>query len=160
MNQKSLSLWLKIMIAGVFICGLFVCAVVLPIIGQNINLYYEREFEYAFWPCLIFLWICALPCFAALIIGWRIADNIGRGNAFSIQNAKLFKVISILAAADSAFFFLGNLVLVLCRMSHISTIILSLIVSLVGVAIAVAAAVLSHLVAKAASMQAENDLTI
>ncbi|MBR4434763.1 MAG: DUF2975 domain-containing protein [Clostridia bacterium] len=160
MKQKSLALWLKLIIIGVAILGLVVCTVVLPVIGKLFMQHYEGEFDYAFWPDLIFLWVCALPCFIALFFAWLIADNIGRDRAFSADNAKYFKIISILAAADSALFFIGNVVLMLLSMNHIGFVILSLVFVFIGVAVSVAAAVLSHLVMKAAQMQSENELTI
>lgn len=160
MDQKKLANWLKVIIVGVAVCCIFICAVLLPELGKSLKMHYEGEFDYAFWPCLIFLWVCFIPVFAALVFAWMIAHNLGKGRAFSMENAKLFKLISILAAVDSAFFVIGNIVLLALWMNHIGFAILSFAVAFVGVAIAVCAAALSHYVAKAAQMQDENDLTI
>lgn len=160
MDQKKLANWLKVIIVGVAVCCIVICAVVLPMIGATLMQEYEGEFDYAFWPCLIFLWVCFIPAFAALVLAWMIAGNIGKGKAFSMENAKLFKLISIIVAADAAFFFIGNCVLLCLSMNHPGFVILSLVVVFIGIAIAVCAAVLSHYVAKAAKMQDENDLTI
>ncbi|MBO4879925.1 MAG: DUF2975 domain-containing protein, partial [Clostridia bacterium] len=107
MKQKTLALWLKIVIIGVALCGLVICFVMLPGVGRDFADSLNREFDHAYWPWLIFLWLTALPCFAALGIGWKIADNIGKDRSFCIENAKLISAISVLAAADSAFFFVG-----------------------------------------------------
>ena len=160
MDQKKLANWLKVIIVGVAVCCIFICAVLLPELGKSLMMHYEDEFDYAFWPCLIFLWVCFIPVFAALVLAWMIAHNLGKGRAFTMENAKLFKIISILAAVDSAFFVIGNIVLLALWMNHIGFAILSFAVAFVGVAIAVCAAGLSHYVAKAAQMQDENDLTI
>lgn len=160
MKQKTLAIWLKLIIIGVAICGLIICAVVLPTLGRNIALSYEGEFDYAFWPCLIFLWLTALPCFAALAIGWRIASNIGRDRSFCMENARLISVISILAAADSAFFFVGNIVLLFLNMNHPGFVLLSWIVVFLGIALSIGLACLSHFARKAAALQEENDLTV
>lgn len=160
MDQKKLANWLKAIIVGVALLGILVCAVVLPSIGKMFMQHYDGEFDYAFWPDLIFLWVCMIPCFIALLPAWRIADNIGKDRAFSIENAKCFKLISILAAADSAFFFIGNIVLLFLWMNHGGFALMSLVFVFIGIAVSVAAAVLSHLVGKAAKMQDENDLTI
>lgn len=160
MKQKNLAAWLKFIIIGVAVCGLVICFVVLPIIGRNIALEYEGEFDYAFWPCLIFLWITALPCFAALVLGWKIADNIGRDRSFSEENAKLISIIAVLAAADSAFFFVGNIVLLVWNMNHPGFVLASWIVVFLGIAVSIGLACLSHLVRKAAALQDESDLTI
>ena len=45
-------------------------------------------------------------------------------------------------------------------MNHPGVVLLSLVAVFAGVAVAIAAAALSHLVAKAADLQAESDLTI
>lgn len=95
-----------------------------------------------------------------LVLGWRISSNIGADKSFSRENAKLLKWISYLAAGDAAFFFVGNIVLLLLSMSHPSVALGSLFVVFAGVAIAMAAAALSHLVLKAAAIEEENDLTI
>lgn len=160
MNQKNLGLWLKIMIACVALFCIFICAVLLPELGKSLKLHYEGEFDYAFWPCLIFLWVCFIPVFAALVLAWKIAHNLGAGKAFTMENARLFKLISMLAVVDSAFFFVGNCVLLCLSMNHVGFVVFSLVVVFIGIAIAVCAAVLSHYVAKAAKMQDENDLTI
>ena len=160
MDQKKLALWLKIIIIVTALCGIAICGLVLPMVGQSIADSYGGEFDYAFWPCLIFLWICALPCFAALAIGWRIASNIGRDRSFTEENAKLISVISILAAADSVFFFVGNVVLLCFSCNHPGFVVLSLVVTFVGIAVSIGLACLSHLVRKAAGLQAESDLTI
>lgn len=102
----------------------------------------------------------SLPCFAALFFGWKIAANIGRDNSFSYENAKYLGTISILAGADSAFFFAGNVVLLFLNMSHPGIALFSLFAVFAGTAICAICAALSHLVQKAAAMKAENDLTI
>ena len=104
--------------------------------------------------------VTAVPCFAVLVLAWRIATNIGRDRSFSNENASLLKWISVLAAADAAFFFLGNVVMLLLDMSHPSVVLASFIIVFAGIAVAVISAVLSHLVKKAAVLQEESDLTI
>ena len=83
--------------------------------------------------------------------------NIGKDRSFSIENARLLKWISGLAAGDAAFFFLGNLLYLLLGWSHPGVMLLSLVAVFVGVAISVAAAALSHLVMKAALQQEERE---
>lgn len=159
MEQKTLSNWLKCIIIGVAICGLIIYAVVFPFYGTNLVNEYP-EFSNRYWPWLIFIWFTGIPCFTVLILSWKIATNIGNDKSFSMANAKLFKWISGLAAGDSCFFFVGNLVMLFLNMSHPSVVLLSLIVVFAGVAVAVASAALSHLVMKAAKLQEESDLTI
>ena len=102
MKQKKLSSWLKLVIAGMAACGLLVCFVMLPEIGRTIV---SGAPEFAGWyrPWLAFLWLTAIPCFAALVFGWKIAGNIGADQSFSRENARLLKWIAWMAAGDDAF---------------------------------------------------------
>jgi hypothetical protein len=160
MTQKNLSKWLKAVIIGTGIFGLIVFGWLIPAYGINLKTIYPEVSHY-YWPWQIFLWLCSVPCFASLFFGWKIANNIGNDNSFSFDNAKQLKIISILAAGDSAFFFIGNWSLVLMDMSHPGVaIILAPLVIFVGIAISIVCAALSHLVYKSAVLKNENDLTI
>ena len=160
MNQKNLSIWLKAVIIGTGIFGLIVFGFFIPAYGVSFASL-NPEVAYCYWPWLIFLWLCAVPCFVSLFFGWKIADNIGADKSFSFENAKNLKIISALAAGDSAFFLIGNWSLVLMDMSHPGVaIILAPLVIFVGIAISIVSAALSHLVYKSAVLQSESDLTI
>jgi len=159
MEQKTLSKWLKCILVGVGVCGLIVFAAVIPMYGTAMRTIYP-EFSNRFLPWLIFLWISGLPCFAALAMAWKIAVNIGADRSFSENNAMILRRISVLAAGDAGFFFVGNILLLLLNMSHPSVVIASAGIAFVGVAVAVVSAVMSHLVKKAADLQEQSDLTI
>ena len=159
MKQESLSKWLKAILIGVGLCGLAVYFGFFPLLGEGI-VGQNPEYAFCFWPWLIFLWATGVPCFAALVCAWKIAGNIGRDRSFSMENARLLRLISYLAAGDAALFFLGNAVFLLLNMSHPGVLLASFLVDFAGVAISVAAAVLSHLVRKAADLQEQSELTI
>lgn len=159
MEQKSLSRWLKCILFGIGLAGAAVYALVLPIYGAHLRIFYP-EFTDCYWPWLVFLWISGAPCFAVLVLAWKITTNIGNDQSFIEQNAVLLKKISVLAISDTAFFFIGNIVLLLLNMSHPGIAIASLAIVFIGVSVAVAAAALSHLVKKAAALQEQSDWTI
>ena len=159
MKQKSLSVWLKIIIIGVGICGLVCDILVIPELGHSMA-GSDPALTRMYLPWLIYLWVCSLPCYAALVMSWIIARNIGRDRSFSVENARYMKYISVLAAADTALFFIVDIVYLFLNMNHPGVLILSLFVVFAGVAISIAAAVLSHLIAKAADLQDQSDLTI
>ena len=159
MKQKALSKWLKIIILGTGICGIVFYFGVLPVIGLSIRASYP-EFSNRFWPWLSFLWGSGIPCYAVLVLGWKIASGIGKDQSFTLQNARYLKWISWLAALDTVYFFVGNLVLGFLSMSHAGILLASLLVDFAGIGIAVAAAALSHLVLKAADLQQQSDLTV
>lgn len=159
MKQKNLSNWLKWILAGICICGIIVYAFLVPALGKSIVTQYP-EFAHRYYPWLGFIWATGIPCFTALYFGWRIASKIGQDLSFTNETAKYLKWISILAAFDAAFFFVGNIVLLLMNMNHPGIVIFSFFVVFIGIAISVAAAVLSHLVTKAAVLQVQSDFTI
>ncbi|MBR6953898.1 MAG: DUF2975 domain-containing protein [Clostridia bacterium] len=159
MNQHKFSVWLKGILMGVGLCGCIVYFAVLPDIGRSTVTAYP-EFAGWYWPWQIFLWLTAIPCGIALAAGWRIAVNIGRDRSFSRENARLLHRIAWLAAVDTLYFFLGNIILLFLSMNHVGVVLISLLICFVGVAVTVVAACLSHLVYKAADLQEQSDLTI
>lgn len=159
MKQDRLAGWLRFIIIGVGICALVVYAAVIPMLGQSI-IYDAPEFAGWYVPWLVFISITAIPVFIALCLCWKVTRNIGSDRSFSMENARLLKWVSWLAAADSAYFFIGNIVMLSLNMSHPGVTLLSLLVVFVGVAVSIAAAVLSHLIVKAADLQEQSDLTI
>lgn len=159
MSQKSLSKWLKGIIAGMAVCGAIIYLYLIPVYGRDL-VEANPEFSYCYIPWVAVLLISSIPCYWGLYFGWRIATEIGKDNSFSKENASYLKNISMLAALDSAYFFLANLILMILNMNHPGIFLLSLFVVFAGIAVTVAAAGLSHLVKKAADMKEESELTI
>ena len=159
MNQKTLSLWLKLVLAGAAVCLAAVFVWVLPW-GEGALMEEHPVFrEYGgAWTAL--LGVCAAVCLAGIAVGWRIAANIGRDRSFCMENARNLGIIAVLAAADGVLFFVGNAVFLACGMSHPALFFRSLLPVFLAAAASVGAAALSHLVQKAAVLQEQNDLTI
>ena len=159
MNPKRISIWLKIILAGIYVCGAFVYLWVIPELGTSIKTM-NPDFSYCYAPWLGFISITAIPCVAGLSLAWKIAANIGDDRSFTKENAKSLRWISILALGDAAYFLMGNILLILLNMHHPGLFIMAVAVVLVGIAIAAAAAALSYLVGRAALLQEQSDLTI
>lgn len=159
MEQKGLSKWLKFITICFGLFGLVIYAFVVPYLGTDIAQSYP-EYSHAFWPWAIFLWITAVPCYIVLFFMWRISTNIGRDRSFCRENATDLKRIAFVTAADTIFFFVTNIVLLLLDISHPGIVLASFVFTFLGAAFAVASAALSHLVLKAAKLQEENELTI
>lgn len=159
MEQIKLAKLLKAVVLGCGVCGAVIYLYLFPFWGNKI-VKASPELSFCFWPWLVFLWITAVPCYIILVCGYKISSEIANDNSFSIKNAKLLKNITVLAAADSAFFFLVNILFLLFNMSHPAIVLISVVVSFAGCALTVAAGCLSHLVFKAAKLQEENELTI
>ena len=159
MRMKSLSVWIKIILIGFALCGAGILGFAVPKIGTAIAKAYP-EFAGAYVPWLVFLWIAAVPCYAVLALGWMIAANIARDNAFSSVNAKLLKAIAVLAAVDSVYFLIGNIILLILNMNHPGIVLTSLVVVFIGAALCVASTALSKLTSRAADIEDENRYTI
>ena len=159
MQQKRIAKYLKMIVLGVCYCAVLGYAVVLPIYGQGVASRYP-EFSHAFWPWLIYLWVTAVPVAWALVLAWGMFDRIGKGESFSHANVKALHRIGMLALVDTAYFFLGQVVLLLCSMSHPGILLVSLLVVFVGLAAAAVCFALSALTKSAVQLREENELTI
>ena len=159
MEQKDLSIWLKGILAGLGICGLAVYFFIIPSYGRD-AVASNPEFSFCYWPWLIFLWVTAIPIYIALVLGWKIAMNIGADRSFCLENAEYLKWIAWLAAGDVGYFFIGNIVLLFLNMNHPGIVLLSLVVVFIGIAICVASTALSKLTSRAADIEDENRYTI
>ena len=159
MAQKTLSNWLKGAILCLALFGLLIFGFVIPSYGLSLASM-NPEYAHCFWPWMTLMILVALPCYAALVIGWKIAADIGRDRSFSEENAKRMRWISNLAFADVLLFFCGNILLLFSNMSHPGVMLISLLPDMFGIAVAVCAAALSHLIYKSAQMQQDVDLTI
>lgn len=159
MSHKSLSKWMKVIIFIFGLCGIAIFGLVTPVIGTDLKNEYP-EFAYAFIPWLVFILIMAIPCYAVLVLGWKIASSIGNDNSFSNSNAKRLKYVSVLTLVTSIYFFAGNVVFLLLNINHPGILLASLFITFVGTAISAASAILSYLVKKAAKLQEQSDWTI
>lgn len=159
MTQTSLSRWLRIIIIGVALCGLFIYAWVFPALGKAVVQSYP-EFSYCYYPWLMLLWGTGIPCYVAMVFAWRIAGNIGADHSFTLENGRLLKWISMLAALDAVVLFVMNIIYLFLNMNHPGVALLVLLVVFTGFAISVICGGLSHLVNKAAVLQEESDWTI
>ena len=154
MDQKKLAVWLKAICVGCALCGLALFGFILP----RFLAYVAEEvpdLPHKAWQA--FMWVLALPCYAVLVCIWKMADEIGRDNSFSLENARQLKIIALLAGADAALLLVGNVIFMLTRHSIPTLALVSAFMCFVGLAISVGAACLSHLVHKAAVSQEEGE---
>lgn len=159
MKHDIFARWLKVVIIGVIVVGITCCAYIIP---QMSSILAQKYPEFASWvlPWSIVFYVCAAPCFVAMVVSWMIASNIEKDNSFCMANSKLFKLFSMLALGDSIFLFVALMVLWLLGYNHPGLMLIELLVVFFGLAIFICTSALSYFVAKAASLQEENDLTI
>ncbi len=151
MSKTFLSRWLKFIIILSICFSTAVYLLPFPFIVYPILKYSSAEKELWIWLGLI--WSTAVPIYIALTFSWRIASNIGKGRMLSLSTAKSLRIISVLAAADVAWFFIAGLILLLFEINLPIMVIGSFFIVIIGVVISAAAAVLSHLVKTAAKQR-------
>ena len=160
MTQKNFSGLLKAAIVLAFLCCLAVYALYVPTIAEE-SRDMAADFSTLYLPGLIFVELTALPIAVAFVLAWLVARDIGRNNSFSRANAKRLKIISVLALADVAYFWLGILVFWFgFGAASGPELVLAILAGFAGIIIAVCAGALSHLTLKAAALREENDLTV
>ena len=158
--HKKLAVLLRI---GLMIAAL-VCGAIffwfLPQLGRGIALA-DPEYAWAFWPCLIFAWLFAVPVFWAMAALWTVFGRIGRGDTFCMENARAMATVSRLAFFDAVLVPVGVITLALLGAGSPGMTVIAMpagvmVCTLVGVM----AMALSRLVADAARLQDESDLTV
>ncbi|HJB27106.1 MAG TPA: DUF2975 domain-containing protein [Firmicutes bacterium] len=159
MYQKNLSYWLKAVIIGVLVCLLGLYGFFIPMLGKRLTVLYPEYLSYYF-PWLVLISLTAIPCLVILGFGWKIARNIGIGQAFSHSSALGCRAIAYLCFGDTLFFFAGNLLFLLLNKSHPAVLIASFLLLFVGVSLAVVFITIGRLVDEAALIQEENRMTI
>ena len=146
MNTKTMTTLLRgVLLAAAVLCGIFFLWF-LPSYGREVQ-QADPEFTWAYWPCLIWAWLFALPIFGAMLPCWRIFGSISAPEgAFTRRNARDMRSISRLAFMGAG--------------SAPLTIIITPMVIFCCVAVGIVCYVLSRLIGDAAALREENDMTI
>ena len=161
MNTKTMTTLLRaVLLAAAVLCGIFFLWF-LPSYGQGVQ-QADPEFTWAYWPCLIWAWLFALPIFGAMLPCWRIFGSISAPEgAFTRRNARDMRSISRLAFADALIFPAGMFVLGFMRAGSAPlTIVITPMVIFCCAAVGIVCYVLSRLIGDAAALREENDMTI
>lgn len=159
LKQKEFSVWIRAIIILGAICVVFLGVIVAPDIGTDLG-FQNPGLSTFYWPCLVFIWITAIPVFIFLCLVWQIASEIGEDNSFCNANARRLRGCSILAIIDTILYMCGGIALYILHVLHPGIFVLILGLAAIGLAITVCCAALSHLTHKAADMQSENNMTI
>lgn len=139
--------------------GLVIYIFVIPRVGQGL-VEYLPEYEHAYLPWLIFLWCTGIPCYGVLYEVWKVCENLYLSRFFEKENAQRMHRVSLMAKIDTIFLLIGNLVLLLFNINHVSIIILFVLVAFVGVFISTVAEIMSKYIIDASSLKEEAELTI
>lgn len=160
MKQREMSIYLKVITAGVGILLLAFVLWFLPMMLDEIRPEFTGSWDRRM-VCIL-ADLSALPAFLCLIRFWGICGSIGEGHAFSRENAMRLKRMSQYMLAD-AVFFTGALIWFLTAGLYKNAVWLlyfPILAIFIAVILAVLCAALSHLVQNASELQEEQDLTI
>lgn len=163
MKPKNFSLMMKVVIIMIAVFGALFYFLFVPMMGREMQQFYTNDLAYynkLFYAWIVLIWLTAIPCYAVLVIAWKMAVSVQNDTQFSHKNSGRLSKIALLAIIDGTFFFVMNIVYLFANLNHPGVLIASFLVFLVSVAFSAAAKVLSGMVEKAAILQEENDLTI
>lgn len=163
MTAKSLFFWVRCSIVIIALCGLTVCALWYPYSFSliKIDLTNSKLCELTTaqsWGLLSFYYAVSIPCFAILIIAWKISSNIKTEQLFTSKVAKMIKLCAVILLIDLGVFFIGNIIFLVLKINDFAIIYFFLVIA--GVVLSVFLSVLSHYVAKAAELKELSDGTI
>ena len=115
------------------------------------------EFSNYFIPWLVFIILTAIPLYTILAFGWSISTEIGKDMSFTEKNVKSLRGVAFCLAFESAFFFMGNIVLWLANLNLLGIVAVSTVLCIFLACVAVAVNILAHLVKKATAIREENE---
>lgn len=156
---KQLARCCKISLTGGCLCLAAVYLVAVPGVAAGL-LRQAPELADRFWPWLLLVEATALPCILVALWGWKLTGEIGRGNAFSGESARLVKRTSTALLLDAALFLAGNVVYFLLGISHPAVALLALFVCAAAAVFGLAARALAQLVGEAARLREDSELVI
>jgi len=159
LKRLKFSKWLKGIIIFSAFLGIAFCGFIIPELGKEAVMM-NPELAWLFWPCLIFIWITAVPFYLALWKAWLICREIARDNSFCEENARRLREIGGLALSESVLYCAAAVALMIMNLLHPGILLLILFFIFVGIAVAVVSGTLSYLVKKSCDLKQENDLTI
>ncbi len=163
MNNRTISIFIKICILIAALVGIIVCVQIYPMTASleafGLSPDGTRPWTDAqylkFWSMLIFYWVMSLPCFAVLLIGWLVSGDIKKNNLFSIGAAKKLKAAFVTLFISSCIFLMGNIVFRALDWSSFSA--TYSFIAIVGIIISFGIYVLSKFVSQAQLLKEEND---
>ena len=159
MKQKKISLWLKAVTIAIALMGLafFGSATAYafafrPDYNDPVPVYLRQN--------IVFLWVTAILCFLVLFFFWKIINEIGNDNSFSMENVKNFKSMAICGILIIFEYILRIIVWLIkgdLEFIPLTYTLLKIFVFIIFVVLCIA---MSKLVQNAYEIKQENELTI
>ena len=159
MKQKKISLWLKAVTIAIALMGLafFGSATAYafafrPDYNDPVPVYLRQN--------IVFLWVTAILCFLVLFFFWKIINEIGNDNSFSMENVKNFKSMAVCGVLIILEYVLRIIVWLIkgdLEFIPLTYTLLKIFVFIIFVILCIA---MSKLVQNAYEIKQENELTI
>ena len=143
MKRKALAINLKITLAVVFAVVIALFSFLAPELGKQIRVLYP-QLAYLYAPCLVFVWVTALPLILSIFKGWQIATEIGRDNTYCEANSKRLMLISRLILTDVVLYCLALVAIVVGNLFHPAMYLIITLLIFAAAMISVVASALSH----------------
>ena len=159
MKQRELALALKVVDIVALVCSLGV----LIFLSNNIEpltLPDGNAGSALRHGALPFTILASIPLIIIAIQAWKLFSELARDNSFTSANARRFRTIGLMAFSEAGLFMLATLAIALFGVMNLGALAALMVVVIACGALAVISLALSHIVAKASELQAENDLTV
>lgn len=158
MSSKRMCLVIRAAVLAVALCVLAL-VIVFPFYLLDGVHYFQMPAAWVL-PWALFIFAASLPVFGVLIIIWRGGGAVARQEVFSMQSAGEIELAGKLLVLDAAFFFVGNIVLILFNMNHPGIVLIAVGVCILALAFGMICRVLGQHVRRATALQEEADATI
>lgn len=159
MKQKQISLWLKAVTIAIALMGIafFGSATAYafafrPDYNDPVPVYLRQN--------IVFLWITAILCFLVLFFFWKVINEIGNDNSFSLENVKNFKNMSICGVLIIFEYIIRIIVWLIKGKLEFIPLTYTLLKIFVFIIFVVLCIAMSKLVQNAYEIKQENELTI
>ena len=160
MDDKKLTVFMRIAIILIGICGVAICLFWLPMTTTKsfgaLSWGALRKVEN--WTQYIFHWGISLPCFWLLIMAWEVTSDMQKGRLFIEKNAVRVKCATVILLCDILLFLIGNITFAILGWNE--WLVLHLFAAVVGLIVAIVLFIFSQYLRKAATLQEESDLTV
>ena len=159
--NKAICNLIRISIIIIASCGLLCCIIVYPTVSaieSGFNPEYTTNYTMQwvqFGVQIAFRLITSIPCFAILVMAWKVSTCVKKDEAFSYRTKKLLKISAITLFIDLAVFAVGNIVLYFLEWNAFFKV--YVILFIIGLAIATVLAIAAHYVGQAAAIREENE---
>ncbi len=156
MKQRKICKWLKLLVIFLGIMGLI-------FFGCLTNFAIQMKVHdtgSSIWSFIFFSWYTAGLCYAVLFQFWKVCDQIGNDNSFSLENAVSFHRMGLLGVASAIGYMLRLLYLFFIQSLNIWSAIYCIFLILLSIAFFIICEALSQLIRNAYEVKQENELTI